>query len=98
MSSVVSRLYDPWLTALAPLIWGSTYLVTTEFLPPDVPLLSAALRTLPVGGILMLFWLRQLQALWLVGQNIFVGILNIAVLQALFLSRPIVCPVVWQPL
>lgn len=56
MSSAVSRWYDPWLTALAPLIWGSTYVVTTEFLPPDVPLLSAALRTLPVG-LLMLLWL-----------------------------------------
>ncbi|WP_286049378.1 hypothetical protein [Rheinheimera sp. KL1] len=61
MSSAVSRWYDPWLTALAPLIWGSTYVVTTEFLPPDVPLLSAALRTLPVG-LLMLLWLRQLPA------------------------------------
>ncbi|KKL00462.1 EamA family transporter [Rheinheimera mesophila] len=82
MSSVVSRWYDPWLTALAPLIWGSTYLVTTEFLPPDVPLLSAALRTLPVG-ILMLFWLRQLPAYGWWGKIFLLGLLNIAVFQAL---------------
>lgn len=82
MSSVVSRWYDPWLTALAPLIWGSTYLVTTEFLPPDVPLLSAALRTLPVG-ILMLFWLRQLPAYGWWGKIFLLGFLNIAVFQAL---------------
>jgi len=82
MSSVLSRWYDPWLTALAPLIWGSTYLVTTEFLPIDVPLLSAALRTLPVG-ILMLFWLRQLPAYGWWGKIFLLGFLNIAVFQAL---------------
>lgn len=82
MSSVVSRWYDPWLTALAPLIWGSTYLVTTEFLPPDVPLLSAALRTLPVG-LLMLLWLRQLPASGWWGKIFLLGFLNIGVFQAL---------------
>lgn len=82
MSSVVSRWYDPWLTALAPLIWGSTYLVTTEFLPPDVPLLSAALRTLPVG-LLMLSWLRQLPAAGWWGKIFLLGFLNIGVFQAL---------------
>jgi probable blue pigment (indigoidine) exporter len=82
MSSVVSRWYDPWLTALAPLIWGSTYLVTTEFLPPDVPLLSAALRTLPVG-LLMLLWLRQLPTAGWWGKIFLLGFLNIGVFQAL---------------
>ncbi len=82
MSSVVSRWYDPWLTALAPLIWGSTYLVTTEFLPPDVPLLSAALRTLPVG-LLMLLCLRQLPAAGWWGKIFLLGFLNIGVFQAL---------------
>ena len=28
-------------TVLAPLIWGSTYLVTTEFLPPNRPFTAA---------------------------------------------------------
>lgn len=37
------------LTALAPAAWGTTYLVTTEWLPPDRPLLSGALRALPAG-------------------------------------------------
>jgi probable blue pigment (indigoidine) exporter len=82
MSSVVPRWYDPWLTALAPLIWGSTYVVTTEFLPPDVPLLSAALRTLPVG-LLMLLWLRQLPASGWWGKVVLLGFLNIGVFQAL---------------
>ncbi|WP_219413054.1 EamA family transporter [Pseudonocardia nigra] len=37
------------LTALAPVAWGTTYLVTTEYLPPDRPLLSGVIRALPVG-------------------------------------------------
>ncbi|MFE2057495.1 EamA family transporter [Streptomyces sp. NPDC059446] len=44
---------DSAITALAPLVWGSTYLVTTEFLPPDRPLLAAAARALPAGLILL---------------------------------------------
>ncbi|MFE6935424.1 EamA family transporter [Streptomyces sp. NPDC057699] len=44
---------DSAITALAPLVWGSTYLVTTEFLPPDRPLLAATVRALPAGLILL---------------------------------------------
>ncbi|MEU0441210.1 MULTISPECIES: EamA family transporter [unclassified Streptomyces] len=42
------------VTALAPAIWGSTYLVTTEWLPPDRPLLATTVRALPSGIILLL--------------------------------------------
>ena len=41
------------LTALAPVVWGSTYVVTTELLPPDRPLLAAMLRALPAGLVLL---------------------------------------------
>ncbi len=44
------------LTALTPMVWGSTYLVTTEFLPSDRPLLAGALRALPIGLLLALFY------------------------------------------
>jgi probable blue pigment (indigoidine) exporter len=37
------------LTAVAPLTWGTTYVVTTEFLPPDRPLFAGAMRALPAG-------------------------------------------------
>lgn len=37
------------LTAIAPITWGTTYVVTTELLPPDHPLWSGALRALPAG-------------------------------------------------
>jgi probable blue pigment (indigoidine) exporter len=41
------------LTGLTPMIWGSTYLVTTELLPPGRPLLAAAVRALPAGLIVL---------------------------------------------
>lgn len=36
-------------TALAPAVWGTTYLVTTEFLPADSPMFAALVRALPAG-------------------------------------------------
>ena len=39
---------------LGPVIWGSTYIVTTELLPPDRPFTAALLRTLPAGLLLVL--------------------------------------------
>ncbi|WP_273803324.1 EamA family transporter [Providencia rettgeri] len=46
-------------TALAPIVWGSTYLVTTEMLPSGLPLTLAVLRALP-AGLLLILLLRQL--------------------------------------
>mgnify|MGYP002622435878 CR=1 FL=1 len=40
-------------TAFAPLVWGTTYLTTTEFLPPDRPLFVGAVRALPAGLVLV---------------------------------------------
>ena len=45
--------FDSALTALVPAIWGSTYLVTTELLPPDRPLLASTVRALPAGLVLV---------------------------------------------
>ncbi|MFF9770006.1 EamA family transporter [Streptomyces sp. NPDC014636] len=41
------------VTALAPVSWGTTYAVTTEFLPPDRPLFTALMRALPAGLLLL---------------------------------------------
>ncbi|MFD5802826.1 MULTISPECIES: EamA family transporter [unclassified Streptomyces] len=41
------------LTALAPVSWGTTYAVTTEFLPPDRPLFTGLARALPAGLLLL---------------------------------------------
>src|SRR5688572_14925010 len=40
-------------TAVTPALWGTTYLVTTEFLPAGRPLLAAAIRALPAGLLLV---------------------------------------------
>ena len=40
---------DIAFTALAPMIWGSTYMVTTLWLPPDRPL-TVSLSESSVGG------------------------------------------------
>lgn len=43
-----------YIAALAPVIFGTTYLLTTEFLPPGRPLLAALMRSLPTGIVLVL--------------------------------------------
>lgn len=55
----MSRLTDTLITAVAPAVWGSTYIVTTQMLPPGLPLTVAALRALP-AGILLLVIVRKL--------------------------------------
>ena len=69
-------------TALAPLIWGSTYLVTTEFLPPDRPFTAALIRVLP-AGLLLLAWTRRLPRRGEWGIVALLGFLNIGFFQAM---------------
>jgi probable blue pigment (indigoidine) exporter len=40
-------------TAVAPLTWGSTYAVTTQWLPAGEPFVTAAVRALPAGLLLL---------------------------------------------
>lgn len=77
-----SRAAAIFTTACAPLIWGSTYLVTTEFLPPDRPLTAALLRVLP-AGLLLLMYARVLPRRSEWGTVILLGILNIGFFQAM---------------
>lgn len=37
------------LTMLAPIFWGTTYIVTTEYLPKNLPFYAAVIRVLPAG-------------------------------------------------
>jgi probable blue pigment (indigoidine) exporter len=52
------RSSDLFLTAIAPATWGTTYIVTTQWLP-DRPLLDATARALP-AGLLLTALARQL--------------------------------------
>lgn len=70
------------LTALAPAIWGSTYIVATELLPPDRPFTTALVRTLP-AGILLTLWARRMPARGQWTRLATLGTLNIGVFQAL---------------
>ena len=82
MKSPPANLSDVLLTALAPMAWGTTYVVATEFLPPNHPLLVAALRSLPIG-LLLIAWLKQLpQGIWW-WRILLLGSLNIGIFQAL---------------
>jgi probable blue pigment (indigoidine) exporter len=77
---------DLLLTAVAPAIWGSTYIVTTEFLPDFSPITVAMLRALP-AGLLLLLIVRQLPTgIW--WARIFIlGALNFSIfLSLLFIS------------
>lgn len=82
----MSRNSDIVLTATAPAIWGSTYFVTTEFLPAGYPLTVAMLRALPAGLILMLL-VRQLpKGIWW-PRTVLLGALNFSFFWAmLFVS------------
>ena len=73
---------DILLTALAPAIWGSTYIVTSELLPPDRPFTAALIRVLPAGLLLVLFT-RRLPAGSGWWRLAVLGARNIGVFQAL---------------
>jgi len=84
-SASSSTWLDALTTALGPVIWGSTYIVTTELLPPDRPFTAALLRTLP-AGLLLVLWCRRWPAWgdWVGWRRLMVlAVLNIGVFQAL---------------
>jgi probable blue pigment (indigoidine) exporter len=54
-TTVGPTIRDVALTAVAPLAWGTTYLTTTELLPPGRPYLAGVLRALPAGLMLAAF-------------------------------------------
>ena len=69
-------------TAIAPLIWSSTYLVTTEFLPPNRPFTAALIRVLP-AGLLLLAWARRIPKRNEWPTVVLLGFLNIGFFQAM---------------
>ncbi|MFE6865784.1 EamA family transporter [Kitasatospora sp. NPDC057692] len=77
-----NRLAIVLLTALAPAIWGSTYLVTTELLPPGRPLLAGVLRALPAGLLLIALTRRLPKGGWW-WRSLVLGALNIGAFFAL---------------
>ncbi|EJJ31003.1 EamA family transporter [Rhizobium sp. CF142] len=77
---------DVLMTAIAPAIWGSTYFVTTSFLPQGYPLTSAMLRALPAGLLLLLIVRKLPTGIWW-GRAFILGALNFSFFWAmLFVS------------
>jgi probable blue pigment (indigoidine) exporter len=69
---------DMLLTALAPMFWGSTYFVATEWLPSGYPLFIALMRALPVGLLLCLALRQWPNGTWW-WRSAVLGFLNIGV-------------------
>lgn len=77
---------DLLLTTISPAVWGSTYIVTTHFLPGFSPLTVAMLRALPAGFLLLaivrqiptgIWWLRAF-TLGALNISIFLSMLFVA--------------------
>ncbi|MFF0296743.1 EamA family transporter [Kitasatospora sp. NPDC004614] len=64
------------LTAIAPAVWGTTYVVTTELLPPGHPMFAALLRALPAGLIALAVTRTLPRGSWW-GKAAVLGVLNI---------------------
>lgn len=69
-------------TGLAPAIWGTTYLTTTQLLPAGRPLLAAVLRALPAGLVLIAITRRLPDGIWW-WRALVLGALNIGAFFAL---------------
>ena len=67
---------DTLLTGLAPLAWGTTYIVTTELLPNGHPLFASLVRALP-AGLIALAIARQLPTGEWWWKSTVLGVLNI---------------------
>lgn len=82
----MGRAKDITQTAIAPAVWGTTYLVTTEGLPDGYPLTVAALRALPAGLLLLAVtrsfppreWLGRIALLGALNFTVFWGLLFVA--------------------
>jgi probable blue pigment (indigoidine) exporter len=70
------------VTTIAPLLWGTTYLVTTELLPPGRPLLAAVIRALPAGLLLVAITRTLPRGNWW-WRSLVLGTLNIGAFFAL---------------
>lgn len=74
------------LTALAPAVWGTTYIVTTQMLPEGHPLFAAVMRALPAGLIALLIARRLPRGSWW-WKSLVLGALNMgAFFPLLFLA------------
>ncbi|TDP89995.1 EamA family transporter [Labedaea rhizosphaerae] len=83
---MTNRTSKTLITALAPMVWGSTYVVTTELLPDGHPLFAGLLRALPAGLIALAISRTLPRGAWW-GKAAVLGVLNIGLFMSmLFIS------------
>ncbi|MFC0581167.1 EamA family transporter [Micrococcoides hystricis] len=85
-AGTANRLGWTALTAVVPMVWGTTYIVTTHMLPPGHPLFAAMMRALPAGliGLLIARQLPRTSWWW---KSLVLGTLNMgAFFPLLFLA------------
>ena len=74
------------LTAIVPMVWGTTYIVTTHMLPEGHPLFAALMRSLPAGLLALLIARRLPRGSWW-WKSLVLGTLNMgAFFPLLFLA------------
>lgn len=64
------------LTSIAPIAWGTTYLVTSELLPPGHPVFAGATRALPAGLVAIAIARELPRGVWW-WRSLAIGALNI---------------------
>jgi probable blue pigment (indigoidine) exporter len=69
-------------TSAAPLVWGTSYLTTTQLLPEHRPVLAATARALPAGLLLLAIGRHRPHGVWWVKAGV-LGALNIGAFFAL---------------
>lgn len=70
---------------LVPIVWGTAFAVTSEYLPPGRPLLAATMRALPAGLVLMAVTRTMPTGHWWWRSSV-LGALNFAVFYALLFT------------
>ncbi|MDX6275886.1 MAG: putative blue pigment (indigoidine) exporter [Nocardioidaceae bacterium] len=75
----------PAAALIAPVAWGSTYVVTENWLPPDRPLFAAAMRALPIGLIIVALKRELPHGIWW-WRSLVLGTLNIGLFFALIFT------------
>lgn len=72
----MKEIKDILLTMITPILWGSTYIITTSLIPIDRPIFVALMRGLPIGFILLLYYRQFPKGEWLF-KSLLLGTLNI---------------------